>query len=318
MATCNPSELISDAACFQCLSNKELKAVIAQLLCNISQGGAGDCDDRIVITSDTVGVFCLTASTTVTSISFPNATAFNQSLETETCLNVAGCSNLISFSAPQVQTAQQDFNINSMPLLSVLDIHSIVSVPGFFVLNYLDVLASINLPNLTSAGAIFFDNNALLTTLNVPLLSTVSTDVAINVNPLLTSISLSSLVSIGGAFAFDNNTAMTSIDMPLMTTYVGAAGTGIVANTCPNLTTFNAPNIIFSAGAGVVVDFNGCALNQTSVEQILSRGVATGGGGGAIMDLSGGTNFGQAGLSPAGAADLATLLGNGWTVLMNP
>lgn len=36
MATCNPSTLIEQAKCFQGLSKKELQAVIAQLLCNIS------------------------------------------------------------------------------------------------------------------------------------------------------------------------------------------------------------------------------------------------------------------------------------------
>jgi hypothetical protein len=39
MATCNPSTLIESAKCFQCLSKKELQAVIAQLLCNISSDG---------------------------------------------------------------------------------------------------------------------------------------------------------------------------------------------------------------------------------------------------------------------------------------
>lgn len=40
MATCNTSSLLTSAKCFSCLSKKELQAVIAQLLCNISGGGA--------------------------------------------------------------------------------------------------------------------------------------------------------------------------------------------------------------------------------------------------------------------------------------
>lgn len=36
MANCNPTTLLEQAKCFQCLSKKELQAVIAQLLCNIS------------------------------------------------------------------------------------------------------------------------------------------------------------------------------------------------------------------------------------------------------------------------------------------
>jgi len=41
MATCSPSELLAAAKCFSCLSEKELRAVMAQLLCNISGGGGG-------------------------------------------------------------------------------------------------------------------------------------------------------------------------------------------------------------------------------------------------------------------------------------
>jgi len=38
MAACTPSTLLDSAKCFSCLSKKELQAVIAQLLCNISSG----------------------------------------------------------------------------------------------------------------------------------------------------------------------------------------------------------------------------------------------------------------------------------------
>jgi hypothetical protein len=39
MAQCNTSTLLDSAKCFQCLSKKELQAVIAQLLCNLSDTG---------------------------------------------------------------------------------------------------------------------------------------------------------------------------------------------------------------------------------------------------------------------------------------
>lgn len=56
MATCNPSTLLASASCFQCLSKKELQAIIAQLLCNISDGSGGgvytgaDADPNGVVT----------------------------------------------------------------------------------------------------------------------------------------------------------------------------------------------------------------------------------------------------------------------------
>ena len=51
MATCNTSTLLDSAKCFQCLSKKELQAVIAQLLCNISAAGTGG-NTPVVYTAD--------------------------------------------------------------------------------------------------------------------------------------------------------------------------------------------------------------------------------------------------------------------------
>ena len=36
MAECSATELMEEGKCFQCLSQKELQMVIAQLLCNLS------------------------------------------------------------------------------------------------------------------------------------------------------------------------------------------------------------------------------------------------------------------------------------------
>jgi hypothetical protein len=41
MATCSASELLAAGTCFQCLTKKELQVVIAQLLCEIVEGGGG-------------------------------------------------------------------------------------------------------------------------------------------------------------------------------------------------------------------------------------------------------------------------------------
>lgn len=41
MAECNPTELIEQAKCFQCLDDLQLKLVIIQLLCDIEAGGGG-------------------------------------------------------------------------------------------------------------------------------------------------------------------------------------------------------------------------------------------------------------------------------------
>lgn len=52
MAACSPTSLLAEAKCFSCLSKKELQAVIAQLLCNISAAGSGGGGQIKIYTSD--------------------------------------------------------------------------------------------------------------------------------------------------------------------------------------------------------------------------------------------------------------------------
>lgn len=47
MAVCNPNTILSEAACFMCLTPGQTELVITQLLCNIAVnggGGAGTCN----------------------------------------------------------------------------------------------------------------------------------------------------------------------------------------------------------------------------------------------------------------------------------
>lgn len=41
MASCNPTTLLASAKCFSCLTKKELKTAILQLLCEIYAAGGG-------------------------------------------------------------------------------------------------------------------------------------------------------------------------------------------------------------------------------------------------------------------------------------
>lgn len=49
MATCDLTTLMADARCFDCLDNRQLQLIIAQLLCEISEagGGGGGCSGCI-------------------------------------------------------------------------------------------------------------------------------------------------------------------------------------------------------------------------------------------------------------------------------
>ena len=81
MATCNPSTLLESAKCFQCLSKKELQAVIAQLLCNISVDGVGSSQQVYTAVYADPNVAALVPDDPTIAASFyqdPAITVFNQ------------------------------------------------------------------------------------------------------------------------------------------------------------------------------------------------------------------------------------------------
>lgn len=276
MATCNPSELLADAACFQCLSNKELKAVIAQLLCNISQGGGGNPGD-LVFSDALISTLALGGFSSVTSISLPNAT------DADTGGIQIGqfgpmMPNLTSISAPSM---------------------TVISGSDFSSNNSLSIM-----------------NCPLITTINFPAVQTMAVNLVIELCDVIPSISFPSLTSVGGSMMLDSNANLQSIDLPLLTTFLGGTSGGLNASTNPNLTSFNAPNLLIPNVNNTTVTFNGDSLDQASVDQILARGVASGLNKNSIeIDLSGGTNSSPTGgnLNP----DYLTLIGNTVQVFIN-
>lgn len=339
MATCNPSELISEATCFQCLSNKELKAVIAQLLCNISQGGGASCDDRIVITSGTIGTFHFEDSNSVISISFPNATALDN-----LALYLNNLASLVSFSAPLLQSATDDsssgtsisINITGCPALTSINLSSLSTTTGAIIIEVDPLLTSISFPSLVSIGfSLFLDNNAGLVTVSCPQLTSTASDIVFQNDPSLTTISMPSLVTVGGNLTIECD-VLTNLDLSSLQT--AGAGIGVFIDSCPlltsislpNLTTVSGPNLnisanplltSFSAPNLVYVNvtnysWNQDALDQASVDGILARANASGMAGGGTIDLSAGSNSPPTGgvLNP----DYVALIGNGVTVLINP
>ena len=152
----------------------------------------------------------------------------------------------------------------------------------------------------------------LVTSFSVLTLATVIGTVAISDFPVIQTINFPSLTSITGYIEIDSdvgpNLALASISFPVLTTIGGAAQ--FSGN--PALSNFSAPMWVPSDGN--TINFNGDALNATSVEFILRRcvlaGVTT-----CTIDLSGGTNTGLASLSAQGQADAATL---GAQLTINP
>lgn len=295
MATCNPSELIANAACFQCLSNKELKAVIAQLLCNLS-GSTGD-NGNVVLSDNSIGGLYYSFIASIKSISLPNCVAVTTDSASFGAIIVESLSNLTSFSAP-----------------NLTDCLASDGATGFsFEITSCNALTSINLDALaTTFGGLNITSNPLLTSISLPSLTTLGFDSGINSNPALVSISLPLLADVFGSFNLANNPSLVALSLPDLGTVLGEFN----AQSNSALTSFSAPNWTISNTVSSTVNFNGDALDQASVDAILSRGVASGLNVGMTIDLSGGTNS-----PPTGGAlnaDYLILTGNGVNVFINP
>lgn len=169
-----------------------------------------------------------------------------------------------------------------------------------------NVLTSCSAPLLqTVGGNVNFGSSSNLISLMFPLLVSIGGDLTLSNSPNLVSLTVTSLISVAGGCDFETNNLAT-LDLPELVT----SGAGLSANGSP-VVSFSAPKWVPTDGASIT--FIGCALNETSVNHILSRCVAAGLTT-SIINLSGGTSAAPSG---QGILDKATLIGNGCTVTTN-
>ncbi len=138
-----------------------------------------------------------------------------------------------------------------------------------------------------------------LTSVDAAPLQVVGDDFSFGDNPLLASVDFSSVQSVGAQMYGANNIALTAINLSSLTTTGEVAMAG-----CTLLVSVLLPLWVPTDGTGI--DFSNCALNATTVQQILRRcvlaGVTT-----CTINLSGGTSAGTASLNAQGQADVVTL-----------
>jgi len=212
------------------------------------------------------------------------------------------------------KTGMVAFSSNPQPLLEELHFPILTNVTGESALT--GKLAVFDCPSLTAftapvlqtAGFVQLTFCPLLTSLAFPLLTDVTeADFQVG-NCGLTSFSAPLLTSVAQQCQI-SETNIATLSLPSLTTLGG----NLMGFLSPLLTTVSIPQVVF--GAGVTVDFQGCALDVTSVNHILARCVASPlFGAGAQLNLSGGTNAAPAG---QGAADVITLTGLGVFVQTN-
>jgi len=199
------------------------------------------------------------------------------------------CPNLAVFDAPNLLTGATGFGF-----LIITNIGPVSLDIGLTELVECGILDLENCPGF-SGNKNFSTLNLLFNRLTVsgtsatglqfPLLPSIGANLAVENNPLLTNLSLPLVVTVAGNVTIKNNATLVSLDVSSM--------------------------VPFSASTD---DYSGNALNQASVDGVLARYAANAGYLAGTIDLSGGTNSAP---SPTGAADKATLIGRGVTVITN-
>jgi hypothetical protein len=189
------------------------------------------------------------------------------------------------------------FYMSGMNAMTYLSFTNLTTIVKEFYLQYdFPLLNSIDFPMLASVGIFEFTNLNSLTIINLPSLQT-ATRIAISNMPLLTTISLLSLVSVGGT---------------------------ITTSVTPNIESINIGTIGTLKNIGGNISFTDIKLTLVSVEHILgvlasldgTNGTTTWGTG-RTLNISGGTSAGLASLSSQGIIDRNVIIARGGTVTMN-
>lgn len=243
---------------------------------------------------------------------------------------------------------------NADPTLSSISLPTVKAISGFgfnlygtlFLPNNSNI-TSISLPNLVACAGLEFISASGLTSLDLSSLSYISSSsnsiYSVSSGLAIPTLSLPSLVTTdGGNITINESTPGTaSVSLPNLEYFGGSqiqitlpsSATALNFNslelmptitnftlTMPGLTSFGLPALkrITQFGS-VLFDFNGCALDQTSVDNILVTLAALDGTAGTTNWTSGNVNIagGCAAPSGTGTAAAAVLTGRGITVTTN-
>lgn len=215
-------------------------------------------------------------------LSFPVANEYGQ-------INAVFCVNLASISAP-LMVGLAIAELRGCRSLSTLDIPSLLRIYTDFFIDESSIAGAYSFPVLQYNLGHFEFCGSLITSFSAPLLTNIGLNLKLTGNPLLTSVSLPSWITLGTDINCNGLTALTSFTV----------GPTFRAGVDPS---------------GSFIDFNGCALDQASVDNLLIKLAAqTPALTGYTIDLQAGTNA-----APSGAAIAATaaLVLGGNTVTTN-
>lgn len=181
-------------------------------------------------------------------------------------------------------------------------------------------LQSASFPNLVSVdalnvqgGGFTLSSNAALASISAPVLESVAGPLYIvDDAPVLTSLDLGSLQSVGLALTI-RGTSLTAISLPNLVTVGGDVLNDALAMTSnANLATIDLSSYVPTNGTNI--DLGNCALLAASVNHVLARCVANAAYVSGSVKLGAGTNASPTG---QGILDVATLTGRGVAVTTN-
>lgn len=260
--------------------------------------------------SATISACTTFVSANVASISFPTLI---RAFGLPTSFMATGLAALTSVSLPLLKRSDGNIDLSGDANLTTVNLNTLQIVTGGALFLGSDKLSSLSLPALVStASDIQVQGNTLCTSVSMPSLVTCGGILSLSGMTALASVNLNSLQTVGSRLDFNTDTSLTSISCPALTTVTGDGTNQINCSGCTLLSSWNAP-VLLPVSNATTLTWNGDALNATSVNQILARGVAAA----TTTDTyntAGGTNAAPSG---QGVADKATLIGAGNTVTTN-
>lgn len=240
-----------------------------------------------------------------------------------------GCGALTSFTANSLITVGNSIDVSFNAALTVYSTTSLTNLAGGLFLGG-TMIVVLMLPLLTGAGNdVQIQSNNVLTTVDFTNFTTAGGNIVASDCPLMTTFTLTNLGTVAGRLDVGNNVSLTVLSAPkansIFDSVVGVSS-GLVTLNLPMLVNLGTDMDFDSAASlsvvnvnvvnfpdGHVINFPGCALNQASVDLILSRGVASGTTA-SDYELFGGTS---ATPSAAGLINKGLLIGAGNTVNTN-
>lgn len=310
---CDPNTLSRVSSCFRCLTDHQLISTRTYLLCQWASH----------VSSGTPGL--------PTNPDFDSASEGNNVIFKWTNPSPQGTTNEIWSSDVQTDGTQGAFTLLqtvaggisqiadvTLPI-STLRLYKVRSCSGGSCSAFTSEIGASNLWENTQLGAVSYPlviglntlvGFDLATTITLSKLRQCKCEWTTSTNANLTSLTLPLLQTVLNDFFIDTAASLTLVSLPVLTTVCSFSG-DILAFNDTALASWSAPNIIFRDG--MQIDFTNCALNVASINQILSRGVASGVTT-CTFNLAGGTNAAPAG---QGIVDKATLIGAGNTVNTN-